>query len=152
MWGLKVEVGSDGPYWSLGYEVWYYVIFGVALLAPSRWRVAGTIAAVIIAGPRIVVLFPLWLAGLGSWWLRAHGWPRRVGVQRLLLLLPVVELPCAAPRTKDRSKEKTKTDTGHFAQGRLTSLAACDGVTDCHGIKKHSRKGYSILGKLHYDW
>lgn len=46
-------------------------------------------AAVIIAGPRIVVLFPLWLAGLGSWWLRAHGRPRRVGVQRLLLLLPL---------------------------------------------------------------
>jgi peptidoglycan/LPS O-acetylase OafA/YrhL len=89
LWGLKVDLGSNGPYWSLGYEVWYYVIFGVAFFAPARWRIAGTMAAMIVAGPRIIVLFPLWLAGLGSWWLRAHGWPRSARRQHLLLVLPV---------------------------------------------------------------
>lgn len=89
MWALKSDVGTDGPYWSLGYEVWYYVIFGVALFAPGRWRVAGTLAAVVIAGPRVVALFPLWLAGFGVWWLRSRGWPSRVAIQHILLLLPV---------------------------------------------------------------
>jgi hypothetical protein len=31
---------------------------------------------------------------------------------------------CAAPLAKTGCKEKTKTDTWHFAQGRLTRLAA----------------------------
>jgi peptidoglycan/LPS O-acetylase OafA/YrhL len=51
-------------YWSIGYEVWYYAIFGAAVFAPPRWRLASAAFLVVIAGPAIAVLLPLWLLGV----------------------------------------------------------------------------------------
>jgi peptidoglycan/LPS O-acetylase OafA/YrhL len=64
LWYLDVRPGTDWPYWSLGYEVWYYVIFGVAMFAPRRIRAWALLAAAAVAGPRILALFPLWLLGV----------------------------------------------------------------------------------------
>lgn len=69
-WALVTPVGSNLPYWSLGYEVWYYVIFGIAFYAPGRWRIAGTLIAMAMPGPRVLALFPLWLLGLACWRMR----------------------------------------------------------------------------------
>ncbi len=74
-WFLHVTPGTDWPYWSLGFEVWYYVIFGIALFAPGRFRVAATLLAVVFAGPRVVVMFPLWLAGWAGYRLTREGRP-----------------------------------------------------------------------------
>jgi peptidoglycan/LPS O-acetylase OafA/YrhL len=63
----RVSVGSMLPYWSLGYEVWYYVLFGVAIFAPRRWRAPGIAAVLLLVGPRIAVMFPLWLLGVGAY-------------------------------------------------------------------------------------
>ena len=67
VWSANVWQGSDLPYWSLGYEVWYYVIFGIALFAPAPLRVAATIAVLVLVGPAIAAMFPLWLLGLGAY-------------------------------------------------------------------------------------
>jgi peptidoglycan/LPS O-acetylase OafA/YrhL len=64
LWWLGVTVGSNLPYWSLQYEVWYYVIFGLAVFASPRWRVAAVLAAMAIAGPPILALLPIWLLGV----------------------------------------------------------------------------------------
>ena len=63
-WFTNVTQGSDLPYWSLGYEVWYYVIFGVAKFARRRWRIAGIGLLLLFVGPPIAAMFPLWLLGL----------------------------------------------------------------------------------------
>ena len=63
-WYLDITPGTDWPYWSLGYEPWYYVIFGVAMFAPGKVRIAAALVAAGIAGPKVIALFPLWLAGL----------------------------------------------------------------------------------------
>lgn len=63
LWTLDVAPGSDLPFWSLGFEVWYYVIFGLALFA--RRGLAWAALACVVAGPRIASMFPLWLAGAG---------------------------------------------------------------------------------------
>lgn len=52
------------PYWSLNYEVWYYIIFGCWLFAPSKWRTLVTVLAMLVAGPKILLLFPIWLYGV----------------------------------------------------------------------------------------
>jgi peptidoglycan/LPS O-acetylase OafA/YrhL len=65
LWFLALPIGSCVPYWSLGYEVWYYIIFGLAVFLPGRWRVVGAGAAMLIAGPGILSMFPLWLLGVG---------------------------------------------------------------------------------------
>ena len=67
IWGQHVTVGSNAAYWSMGYEVPYYVIFGVALFTPPRWRTVAVIVAVLAAGPAIVVSMPLWLGGVAAY-------------------------------------------------------------------------------------
>jgi peptidoglycan/LPS O-acetylase OafA/YrhL len=64
-----IEAPSNAPYWSLSYEVWYYVIFGAWVYAPQRYRKAAALAALLLAGPKILLLFPVWLMGV---WLYRH--------------------------------------------------------------------------------
>jgi peptidoglycan/LPS O-acetylase OafA/YrhL len=64
VWSVNTTPGSLFAYWSLGYEVWYYVIFGVAAFARGFWRNLGVAALLLLAGPNIAALFPLWLLGL----------------------------------------------------------------------------------------
>jgi len=59
-----VDPGTNGPFWSLSYEFWYYIIFGVAYYVRGIPRVLLVIAAAAIAGPRILSLFPIWIFGL----------------------------------------------------------------------------------------
>jgi peptidoglycan/LPS O-acetylase OafA/YrhL len=48
-------------FWSLNYEVWYYIIFGLWMYIPNRLF---TGLAALIAGPKILLLFPVWLLGV----------------------------------------------------------------------------------------
>jgi peptidoglycan/LPS O-acetylase OafA/YrhL len=65
----------NGPYWSLCYEVWYYIIFGLFFFVRNSWRLPLVLVACLLAGPQILALFPIWLAGA---WLAARRveWPR----------------------------------------------------------------------------
>jgi peptidoglycan/LPS O-acetylase OafA/YrhL len=85
IWFLKVPQGSDLSYWSLGYEVWYYAIFGLMAFMPTRRKLPATLAALIFVGPRVAVLFPLWLLGLFSYRLCARH-PLNYGAGALLYL------------------------------------------------------------------
>ena len=60
-----VGAGNNGPFWSLCFEVPYYVAFGLAfyLRGAKRWLAAA--AALLVAGPAITGFFPMWLAGFG---------------------------------------------------------------------------------------
>jgi len=62
--GASLRWLSNGPMWSIAYEFWYYALFGATtFLRPAvRWPVLAV--AVILAGPRILLLMPLWLAGV----------------------------------------------------------------------------------------
>jgi peptidoglycan/LPS O-acetylase OafA/YrhL len=63
-WWAHRFPGSDGPYWSLGFEVWYYVAFGAIIFAPKRWRVVLAALVLFFVGPKVAILFPLWLLGV----------------------------------------------------------------------------------------
>jgi len=65
-WFGHIRIGSNSPYWSMGYEVWYYVIFGLAMFGIGIWRWLAVPAALLVAGPRVVALFPLWLIGVAT--------------------------------------------------------------------------------------
>lgn len=64
IWTISIMTFSNLPYWSLNYEVWYYILFGVFCFCdPSRRRVL--IACIcLFLGPKIVLLAPCWLAGV----------------------------------------------------------------------------------------
>lgn len=67
VWFQSLPPYLDGPYWSLSYEVLYYAIFGAWVFARSRW--AWVIGLALVAGPKILLLFPCWLVGV---WLDRH--------------------------------------------------------------------------------
>jgi len=77
-WTLVMPPGSDVPYWSVDHEAWYYVLFGVATFLQGRRRMVAIAVTALVAGPNILVLFPLWLMGLAAWRWRA-ALPRQLG-------------------------------------------------------------------------
>ena len=63
-WYFDFTPYLDEPYRSLCYEVAYYLIFGIWSFARgwSRWLLL--LVAVVIAGPKILILLPAWLMGV----------------------------------------------------------------------------------------
>lgn len=63
-WFVSITMFSNAPYWSVTYEVWYYVMFGLATFVPSPWRWPMVAAVLLALGPKIALLAPVWAAGV----------------------------------------------------------------------------------------
>ncbi|MEM9616387.1 MAG: acyltransferase [Pseudomonadota bacterium] len=63
-WRWPFRLGSNGPYWSLGYEVWYYVLFGVFVFARGWARIAVLALIAAMVGPGVLMLAPIWILGV----------------------------------------------------------------------------------------
>lgn len=74
-WGNAAELSLNGPYWSLCYEVWFYVMFGAFIFARGRMRLALLAGAALIAGPAVLALLPVWI--MGAWLSANGGWERQ---------------------------------------------------------------------------
>lgn len=72
-WFSDIRYFSNVPYWSISFEFWYYVLFGVALFLKGarRWMMLGILAVFI--GPPIVLLAPVWLLGVWVYRVNARG-------------------------------------------------------------------------------
>jgi peptidoglycan/LPS O-acetylase OafA/YrhL len=64
VWFVSITCFSNVPYWSIGYEFWYYVAFGVWCFAPRPWGGWLVFALAVLLGPKIVLLAPLWVMGI----------------------------------------------------------------------------------------
>ncbi len=63
-WFFSIRPGSNGPFWSLSYEFFYYLIFGSIMLLPTyKSKLIGGLFWLLVAGPKILLLFPCWLIG-----------------------------------------------------------------------------------------
>lgn len=67
LWFCSVRPFSNGPYWSLGYEFWYYALYGAAFYFGGRLRVALIALIILISGPKIMLSFPIWLMGVWTY-------------------------------------------------------------------------------------
>ncbi len=76
-WFVSITSLSNVPYWSICYEFWYYVAFGLVTFLPGRTGLAAMALLALFLGPKIVLLAPLWWAGV-----LLYRWPR---LQRLSL-------------------------------------------------------------------
>lgn len=63
-WFRVAEVPWNGPFWSLHYEVTYYLLFGALHFSRGIRRFFIVVVLVAIAGPKIVILFPCWWLGV----------------------------------------------------------------------------------------
>ncbi|MEM1079700.1 MAG: acyltransferase [Pseudomonadota bacterium] len=97
----RVRLGSNGPLWSLSYEVAFYALFAVCtfLQGVLRWVLA--LLILLLAGLPILSLLPCWLLGVAVWKrLQSCPLPKRdlawtcvIGAPLLALLLKVAGLP-----------------------------------------------------------
>lgn len=91
-WGVHIRVLGNTPYWSLAYEFWYYVIFGSITFLRGRQRLISATVACLIAGPKILLMAPIWMAGAAAWRWRnkipdGMAWPLAIGSAVLFALL-----------------------------------------------------------------
>jgi len=63
LWFAHAVFGSGEPYWSLGFEVQYYLFFGLFAFSPRRAKVSLLFLWAAAAGPKILMYMPLWLMG-----------------------------------------------------------------------------------------
>jgi len=82
VWHAELTPGINIPFWSLGFEAFYYLLFGVLLFAKGRARWGAVLVASLIAGPMIMVMFPVWLLGV-----LAYRWCKGGGVSPFASLL-----------------------------------------------------------------
>lgn len=70
LWFFSAAPPVNIALWSLSYEFWYYVIFGV-WFCTGRTKKSWLYAAIacLIAGPKIVLMMPIWIVGCVAYWL-----------------------------------------------------------------------------------
>ncbi len=63
-WFNSIMCFSNTPFWSLCYEMSYYLIFSLLIFIKGRVRWWAVTVACLIIGPKILLLFPVWLMGV----------------------------------------------------------------------------------------
>lgn len=90
-WTVSAQMFSNTPYWSIAYEFWYYMIFAGLFYFQGRARILLTALACLIAGYKILLLFPIWALGWGVYrWTRTHSVPAALSL--VLFLQPALVL------------------------------------------------------------
>lgn len=69
MWWSYSFPGSMAPFWTLPYEVSYYVIYAAIRYLPGWWKWPAAAALLVGVGPEIARFFPLWLMGVGVYYI-----------------------------------------------------------------------------------
>jgi peptidoglycan/LPS O-acetylase OafA/YrhL len=65
IWGLNLTPPGNGAFWSLGYEFWYYVMFGLAIFVRGwKWKIGSIVACALFVGINVLLLLPVWLLGV----------------------------------------------------------------------------------------
>ena len=85
-WTLNISPPTNGPFWSLCHEFWYYSLFGAAVLIPRRgWKAAAILILALICGMNVLLLMPSWLMGVACYrYGRAVALPRGVAAAGLI--------------------------------------------------------------------
>ncbi|MCH8683979.1 acyltransferase family protein [Pedomonas mirosovicensis] len=63
-WGSEMILPWNSPYWSISYEVFYYVMFGCLAFGRGQWRWLSFLLVALLAGPRVLALAPVWAMGV----------------------------------------------------------------------------------------
>ncbi|WP_433990433.1 acyltransferase family protein [Sulfitobacter sp. TBRI5] len=101
----RVRLGTNGPLWSLSYEVGFYMLFGVALFLRGALRWVLLALLVLLVGVPILALLPAWLMGVLVWHTvrlspdapihSGKDWARAILGIAMLVVLKLAGLPAA---------------------------------------------------------
>lgn len=152
VWSNSFRIGTNFPYWSITFEVWYYVTFGIVAFAPKRWAPLAMAAALAIAGPKISSLFPIWLMGCAGYLLcTRRPLDRRFGalvwIGSAVFLVACKWTMCAegALYHEFATTPQRLRDYGYYyAIGGLFTA----NLVGFHGMTKDSRRVFERVGRL----
>lgn len=60
----SIRFMSNGPLWSLAYEVWYYILFGLLFYNKNSRKIKIIIPILLFIFYKVTILFPIWLLGV----------------------------------------------------------------------------------------
>jgi peptidoglycan/LPS O-acetylase OafA/YrhL len=63
VWSLYLVPGINGPFWPLGFEAFYYLLFGMIFYGRHKLKWLAVALVLVLSGPVIAALFPVW--GMG---------------------------------------------------------------------------------------
>ncbi|WP_284615904.1 acyltransferase family protein [Aquabacterium humicola] len=89
VWTVSITYFSNVPYWSIAFEFWYYVLFGLSMFLPRPMRLPAVLVCGLLIGPKLLLLLPVWWSGvvLYRWrWLQQ----RSLGFAWCLVLVSTV--------------------------------------------------------------
>jgi peptidoglycan/LPS O-acetylase OafA/YrhL len=92
-WGRNIIPFIDSPFWSLGYECFYYVLYGVLFFTGGMKRVVIALLLCMLIGPQVLLLAPIWW--LGCWVYDLYQKVRGTPAHRPLVLLSAVTIGVA---------------------------------------------------------
>jgi peptidoglycan/LPS O-acetylase OafA/YrhL len=64
LWFNSIHPFTNIPFWSLNYELYYYLLFAALLVKPKGLRLALAATLVLVVGPKIIALLPCWWLGV----------------------------------------------------------------------------------------
>lgn len=97
-----VRLGTNGPIWSLSYEVGFYLLFGSIIFLKGPLRIVIVALIALLVGIPVLAMFPAWLIGVLVWKMapdthsihaRSRAWSMAVGSILLLVALKVTNVP-----------------------------------------------------------
>jgi peptidoglycan/LPS O-acetylase OafA/YrhL len=65
LWFTSIHPFSNIPFWSLNYELYYYLFFAALLINSQVLRILCSSIVLLVIGPKIALLLPCWLCGVG---------------------------------------------------------------------------------------
>ena len=95
-WHHSVSFLSNSAMWSLSFECFYYVLYGVFFYRTGWPRALFLVLAAMLAGPEILTLLPVWLAGCLLFELYLYVRDRRWFLPSLAMVLTFVAASIAA--------------------------------------------------------
>lgn len=101
LWSHSIALFSNGPFWSLSYECFYYVIYGCAFYLVGAKRGLWAAAIILLGGIHIFLLLPLWLLGcvlyeLYTWLSERSGWRLHAGFAMVAVIGTLLWAPVTA--------------------------------------------------------
>lgn len=79
LWNLSQAPPWLEPYWSLSYEVWYYVLFGALMYSSGKIRLVLVATLLLVMGHKLWLLLPVWMSGV---YLYRHQQALRISVNQ----------------------------------------------------------------------
>jgi peptidoglycan/LPS O-acetylase OafA/YrhL len=105
VWDLQLNPGINGPFWSLTFELIYYILFAsyFYLKSPFKWLLILVVS--MIAGPTILSLFPIWLLGVFLYYFKkqqaSHVDEPVIDYRAMISFIPLLLLVFVSPIVRD---------------------------------------------------